>query len=378
MNKIDTNLHKPIIFLNGTKYKLDKAYTFVNGVKQQIWGESGVQIDYISSTGVLGGGTLFAIGENWANVCANNKVLRLNISNISSPTLVQDVVWGEVKGWNGYQSTQNSVCFETWNTSTRTANKMQLDPSDGTMQVIQTASINATSSSTNSATHLGATNTALVGAFNVLQTLQPSQTWQQNFYWNGIYSYRDNSVSSLYKKFIQVANDSLICINGSNGMGRFTSSGHTSLGTLSGGSTGAFYDNGIVYNCSNPRSAGNYITTRSGADMTTVLNRYDAGDGYTLKMLGMIDGYIYLLKMPYSSSAANPEIKLLLLDSTDMTTVVHQKTLPVDPFNENNGAPTFWRNCEMVPQVSQTGFVGVSTYNSSTLDLRIVRFSTIF
>ena len=90
MKKIDTTLHKPVIFLNGQKKVLAKAWTFINGTKVQLWGQDGVQVDYIRADGLLSGwNKMVAIGESWATVAGSRSgtpsVSRLNISNISSP-----------------------------------------------------------------------------------------------------------------------------------------------------------------------------------------------------------------------------------------------------------------------------------------------------
>ena len=54
MKKIDTTLYKPVIFLNGSKKVLAKAWTFVNGEKIQLWGDVLEWLDTFEDFDVIG------------------------------------------------------------------------------------------------------------------------------------------------------------------------------------------------------------------------------------------------------------------------------------------------------------------------------------
>lgn len=370
MKKIDTNLHKPVIFIEGTKHKLDKAYTFVNGVKHELWGAGGVQIDYISSTGTLAGGNIFAIGEDWANVWYNNSILRLDISNLSLPSLLQSVAWGNINKFNAdYQGTATNSVFASFNYNNYTGYKLLLNNSDGTMVVDKSSVLSATSSYTNSKNLLGITNNSIVNKLTETLSWKPTTINHERVFWNGTEKY---AFSQVFNGLMQVADNSILAITSNYGtIYSCSESDYTAVGT---GFDRGVYDNGYMY-CQSNNASGKFITKRASNDIPTVLYRYPttADNTTNYKIIGMIGDYIYCLKTPVSSTSTS-EVKLLLLNKSDLT-VAFERVLPNDPFNENNGLPTFWTNCTMQAQFSRTGFLGVSTYNAPTLGLRIARFS---
>lgn len=373
MKKIDTNLHKPVTFIGGNKYILDKAWVFVNGVKNIIWGQSGVQIDYISSTGSLGGGNLFAIGENWVNCYNNNTVYRIDISNLSNPTLVQNVAWGNVLRYNGFQSA-NDFVFESWNTATRTASKLSVD-SNGGVSVLDSSAITATSSSTNTTTFVGATDNKIVCAFSEITSIQPTTVYKRSFYWSGVLKYAESNWVGGLGTLCQTTSSSVLIKKGTSAIYSATESGLTSLG-VNVSFVDSIYDNGNVY-CLSADSGNNVVNKYASNDLGNVLYSYSEGVGKKIKIIGAVSGNLYVLVVPTANISSASEVKFVILDMADLTSI-HNEVLPNDPFNENNGVPTFWIDCKGMFQVSQTGFVGVSTYNANTLGLRIARFSTIF
>lgn len=381
MQKIDTNLHKPVTFINGTKYKLDKAWTFVNGVKQQIWGESGVQIDYIKSDGVLGGGNVFAIGETWANVWNNKVVYRLNISNLNSPSVAQSLSWGNINHCSYYQSTNSTAIFATLDAQNKTGRKVAMSVSDGSMSVTQTATVTDSYSGTTGFSLFGMTNSFIVFDYSVLQQLRPSVIYTHNIYWNNVKKYSQDLMGMSYHPLVQTTSSTFLVgtsLSGASGyvVESFSETGYTSAGSLYGsGGTNMIYDNGNLFYTSINSSIGNIVKVAAN-DVSTVLYRLEAGENRKFYLFGKIDSYLYCLDLP-TTSAANSVVKFKLLNASDLT-VAFEKVLPNDPYNENSGLPTFWMNATCIPQVSHTGFVGLGTYTASTLGLRIARFSTIF
>lgn len=395
MKKIDTNLHKPIIFLNGTKYKLDKAWVFVNGEKKEIWGEGGVQVDYISSDGILGGGYPFAISENWLNCYYNHTIYRLDISNLSSPSLVQSVAWGNLIRYNHYQSTANTKVFEGWNNATRTNYKYLLDNTTGSMTVASSLAFTPTSSSTNISDYLGATNNYFIDVFSTLVSMRPYQLWNRTSYWNNTAKFGTSSVAPMFlyqngnntfiAKFTENATTSLYQYSDSVktivGGTPFTpvyyySAYSPNVGAVTLGPAQLFTDSNYVYYA--PNTGG--VAKRPIGDLTQEIAYTDIDEGEILRLLGKINNYIYCLKIP-SDRDGTPDsvVKLILLNDTDLTPAF-EKVLPNDPFNENYGYPTFWTNysASTVPQVSETGFLSFGSFDNSGLKLRVARFSGIF
>lgn len=381
MKKIDTNLRKPVIFLNGTKYKLDKAYTFVNGVKQILWGESGVQIDYISSTGVLGGGMLFAIGEDWLDAYRSNTIYRISIANLSNPTLIQSVNWNNVSNFNGFQTTAGNMIFDTYAYAggNTTSNELQVNPVNGTITVGGNA--------TYTGNYLMFTNNNLTTHKTKTKTFTPSTgtvslQYGTDFIWNGVVKYstgreptsvQDRNFSlKLNGKALQVGTDTIIFnLTGDYGSPGLYSGTPTGYNRITNTNTGTYmYDTDYIL-----VEHSISIELLDKTSYTSVYT-YTSDTNNVLKCLGRNGDYYYIIEYP-SSSSATSGVKLKLLSKSDLS-VAFTRDLPADPFNENSGFTTFWRNCSCIIQNTQTGFLGVGTYNANTLALRVARISGIF
>lgn len=392
MAKIDTNLHKPVIFINGTKYKLDKAYTFVNGVKKELWGASGVQVDYISSTGIFAGGDVFAIGEDWANVYHNFNIRRLDISNLSSPSLIQGVSWGNIIEYNNLFSNEyNTMEFVSatnqYSGTNRTFNLLEIN--NGEITVKKSKILTRRSGG-----YLGWINDS-VFQYEMQKTSTSSTTqYGAKIYSDNTLKYTIGTTGNKlypsdrfnYKAYLD--NKAILPLIGGTDKGIYSldNSAYTKISSETwGGSTN--YDTLLYDNDRSVLLRGWFDSIGVAGAKNTALATYDPvsltliykyqepfGDSESrfLKLVGTNDDGILILSIPYDTNATSG-VKLKLLD-TDMT-VILEKDLPADPFNENGGKITFWFNCNAIPQCSKTGFLGVSTYNSSTLDLRIARFS---
>lgn len=386
MKKIDTNLHKPVIFINGDKYKLDKAYTFVNGQKQIIWGESGVQIDYISSTGVLGGGNLFCIGEDKAYAYQGYNIYQIDISNLSSPALITNpVLWGNVFDYNAYLSSGTDIIFQTYNNSTKQCNRLKID-GNGDVSAIKSFTFGGTSVRGFVDNYVFSTSALTHTVSSTSQTR--TYTYGTDYYWNtekkystGSWASSNNNAVTYYSGRLQVDSNTVLINISANPGGAYTSglykATYNGLTKVNSNKINGMelLDNNVI--CSVVGDTF-YIYDKTSY---TVLDSYTSPtpsgsvSGRVVKFLGKVDNYYYLLTMQNPQYViSNDPINLIILNDSDLS-VAYEKELPRDPFNENNGNPTFWFNCETIPQISQTGFLGVSTYNTSTLGLRIVRFS---
>lgn len=397
MKAINTNLHKPVIFLNGQKKVLDKAWIFINGQKKLLWGETGVQIDYISSTGSLGGGNLFAIGNDWADCYYSGTVYRINISNLSNPTLIQSVAWGSVENFNGYQTTSGNMVFSTsyltGMPSTTTSNKMVVNPATGVITINRTDTYgNFYLQQTDGMLATYSTRSKSFATSHSTISIQ----YGTNFYWNGVLKYSTgreptsaSDTSGLLKlngNALQVGQNSIL-FNltgnyGNPGLYVGNDSTYSRVNNAKGG-LDLYDDNAIVrsyYSGSVTFVSGAPTTKLSIMDKTSYndLYSYDVdfdNTGNVLKFLGCVGDYYYVIVMPNNSNATSG-VKLVLLDKSNLS-VVFTKDLPADPFGENSGRITFWSTCKGMPQVSQTGFIGAGTYTTGS-KLRIVRFSEIF
>lgn len=394
MKKIDTNLHKPVIFINGDKYKLDKAYTFVNGQKQMIWGESGVQIDYISSTGVLGGGKVFCISEYKAYAYQGYNIYQIDISNLSSPALITNpVLWGNVFDYNAYLSSGTDIIFQTYNNSTKQCNRLKID-GNGDVSAIKSFTFGGTSVRGFVDNYVFSTSALTQVISSTSQTR--FYTYGTDYYWNtekkystGTWSsspYQNYNAVTYYSGRLQVDSNTVLINISANPGGAYTSglykATHNGLTKVSSNIiTGMEMLDGDVICRTLYEGGGTYIgepdpTSLALIDKTSFAELYkyplNPDIDHRLKFLGRIGNYYYVIIRPATNITG--QAKLVLLSSNNLS-VAYEKQLPDDPFNENNGNPTFWLNCNTVPQISQTGFLGVSTYNTSTLGLRIVRFS---
>lgn len=407
MKKIDTNLHKPVTFVNGTKYKLDKAYTFVNGEKKLIWGDSGVQIDYISSTGTLGGGIVFAIGEDWMHASNGNNVYKIDIANLSNPTLIQSVEWGKVFNYSGVLSGNGNSIFHTSKQATN--NRLSVD-SSGNIVVSQTFTSGGTNNkvdfvdsyvlSITSLTHTvsstSQTRIYTYGSDYYFNTTKKhtTGTWATNnansLYYSGTsgstttYPRPTTSSAMLYPAIQYDSDTILINLSGAktNGAGiyKMTYNSLTKIGNNINGLRlvddnvicRTYYSGTDTYGSIEP----NCLSLLDKTSLST-LYTYPASPDTSKKLifLGKSGNYYYVIEKPNVDTVIGG-VKLVILNSADLS-VAFERTLPDDPFNENNGKPTFWMNSECIAQITNSGFLAVSTYDSSTLALRVARFSAL-
>ena len=397
---IDTNLHKPVIFINGQKRIIDKAWVFDNGVKKMIWGEEGIQIDYISSSGSLATGSVFSIGENWALASYNKNVNTLNISNLSNVTMTQSINWGDVSEANEYQTTNgNQVFFGNNLTSgVGNVNKLGINPSTGAITVM--SSISLTDGTAKDI--IGNTNSYVV-RYNprskYISSPRPgiinSHLWGTTYYWNDSARYTTGQENTDGSRDLYFASgglqidDNAVLINMGGSYGTGSGLYRAEYNTYTKIRSTGLYDMRMLD--SNKICLTDFVNTSTGGviwvnpdpntfivvDKTSYaeLFRYSVADENLneIKFLGKLDGYYYLIQIINRFSSSG-EVKLLMIDENTYQTAWEQ-VLPNDPFNENSGVPVFWRDGDSVPQISQTGFLAFSAFYSGSSDLRLVRFS---
>lgn len=384
MKKIDTTLHKPVIFLNGEKKVLAKAWTFINGEKKTLWGQAGVQVDLIRGDGILAGNnSLVAIGENWATMAGNgggdNYVSRIDISNLSLPSVIQTVAWGYKVRNNTFLSDTSKLVFYG-RVSSGTLNRLACNYSSGAITV------------ENSYAMAGYTPIGDIGGSSIeYETLrraftQPTsltRTYGTRFYVNGSAAYsfghQPSSVSdSNYGPYLssvglQYASNAWYGIF--RGYGSYLSdTGTWSIGTASASKVSSSLFQMQFIDGDNIVCDGNTINLVDKTSLAVVYSGEDLTlNGMTFKNIGRNGDYYYVVQYP-STAVLNGVVTLYLFDKDDLSTVYTQ-TLPSDPFGEYGGVSTFWNNCVASPQTTGSGFLGVSATSSGIF--RIVRFSEL-
>lgn len=384
MKKIDVNLHKPVIFLNGQKRVLEKAWVFVNGEKRLLWGEVGVGIDYIAPENDIG--NIFAIGENWIDTSNSQMISFWDMSNLSNITLKESVGWGNVGYQNEYQSTDDNLIY--FGDTSVNCNKMKLNPNTGELTVLSTINgldNHTVQGHTNSAT----LRTELLYRYfpntSRASVVVPGATLQYgtNFYWNGTSRYSTGRVPSStsdsnYRLMIstgvlQIEDEALLI----NMVGTYSSGEGLYSATISG-----------LSKLSGTRQIdikmldGDKICCATKTSFYTInknnfseLYRMSVGSSDVLRFIGKMNGYYYLVKVEnYNLTSA--EAKLILLDAEDYS-VVWEQDLPADPFWEYDGKGTFWYDNRFgaTIQNSRTGFLAAYYRDSSSGKVRIIRFS---
>lgn len=384
MKELETRIHKPVTFINGEKKILSKGITFINGQKKYLWGADGVPVDYIKSDGVACG-YVHAIGETWMHTSGNGNVFEFNISNLDNPSVVQRTAWGNVLSYCGYQSTGTDMVFSC------AGKKMVVDPS---------GSITIPVSHTTAGTHFrGITNGYSVGTSILTKTFTTSgriTTYQygNNYYWNGSLAYSTGtppaSAGGSYTQLIVATDvsatpsssvnplilqrDACLIQNGDNSLLVNLASNQTGLsGLYSATPSGVTKIRDLKFGLN--MLDGNYIcgngTTAESFclyDSSFVAVKTYTLTGWKLSLIGRLGDYYYLL-------ARKDGVSKLIVLTNDNLTFVLETVLPVDPFEENSGADSFWGSIKIIPQVSKTGFLGASYYNSGVF--RCVRFGEL-
>lgn len=372
MKKIDTTLHKPVIFLNGQKKVLDKAWTFINGEKIQLWGKEGVQIDYIRANGLISGqNKIVAIGENWAVLNSAGTyydyVNRVDISNLSNPTLIQSVSWGTVvpNGYNGYRSSGDGWCFNASTSAGQTSsgNELSINPSTGVVSINRTYS----TTSINGAGFRGVNDSyfmfySIETYYAPIGNTRIKITYGSRFYFNNSQRYTIGTTSDAHY------------VN-QTGYPVQINAGDFLLKTTKGTYLANY--SGITQKTSTQLNLfmldGNDVVSVEGGNTIRFLNKsslavsktYSAASGYSLLFLGKNGTYYYFIE--YKSDDA----KLRVVKQSDMS-LAFEESLPVDPFNDG---VDFWATCTTIPQITKSGYLGVS--GSEAGKLRIVRFSEL-
>lgn len=376
MQKIDTLWHKPVTFINGQKKTLAKAWTFINGTKHLLWGQEGVHIDYIKATGAVSGySDIIAVGDNWLITSGQgngyyDNIVRWNIANTSNPSVVQNAAWGTVNfnGFNGYKSVGANNMFFSANTTagtTTAGNELLINPSTGVVSVNNTFS----TTGNDSAVVRGMIDNTFVSVLILTSYTHVGQTTIKTTYGSKYYfgTTLNRTTGTLDDKFYFSAGDGIVQATSGVGLIR-TNKGTYGLSTSSLSQKSTTIGKLLMYDgtyiiANRPNGFGVYNKTSLAE-----VRYHDADSGYNSLFVGKNGDYYYTIE--YNASSA----KLLVLNVSDLSSR-WQTDLPIDPFGDGAGM-NFWANAFARPQVTQSGFLGVSgRFNGST---RVIRFSELF
>ena len=410
MKQIDTTLHKPVIFVDGQKKILDKAWMFVNGKKKMLWGQSGVVVDLI--TVEVGSGTLGigGIADDWMLAVNSGNVVLFDIKNLSSPVQKSSVAWGGLK-YSGYQTTDGQYVFYGKNGTV--LNKILVNPKTGV------ASVSESYTTSFNGVFLTKTNYWLEYqnlSVSYYQTAGPSIgtgstiNYQYGTQWAFNSSVRfttgrkpanaNDGKNPYMFRFsdggIQVNNTSVLVNIASDGYSTGAGSyllnynGFTKLGNsvnrpflLDGdrvlGQAGYSYYTGTNILRSLVFAMHTLILYDSVAFQEiarfTVNENTTGKPSHGMAFLGRNGDYYYVIKHPYEAQVGG--VSLILLSKDDLS-VVYEMELPSDPFNEYDGMCNYYLGGGGTGYPSQTGFVGFkgATTSGDTVG-RIMRFSAL-
>lgn len=368
MKQVDTVLHKPVIFLSGQKKVLSKAWTFINGEKIQLWGQEGVNIDYIRANGIVSGySDIISIGDNWMVTSGANTyyddVVRWDISNLSSPSMVQKVKWGKIatNGYNGFKSESDTILYFNANRGagqTTAGNELTIDPSTGVVEINNSFS----TTGNDSAGFVGMIGNDFVSVKIISKhTSLGYITYGSKYYFNSTLKHTTGAETDWF----YYGGGSVVQTTSSIGLAK-TNKGIYALSANSMTQKSTTVGDILMLDGSN------VIAKRTNGygvyDKTTLaeVDYYDADAGKTVLFVGKNGDYYYHIE--YDNSGA----KLVVLNDSDLT-VRWAGDLPLDPFNEG---VNFWATAVARPQKSKSGYLGVSGQQSS--NTRIIRFSQMF
>lgn len=365
MKRIDTTLHKPVIFLNGQKRVLDKAWTFINGEKVQLWGQEGVQIDYIKADGLISGITKpKAIGSNWL-VAGSDRVYyeninRIDISNLSNPTLVQQVGWGTAR-YNGFKSQDSGLYYFDASVSagtTSAGNELTVNPENGVVSVVRSNS----TTQDNSASFRGTTNSYFIYCHQRRSGQPINRVYGSDIYFNTSLRVSIGTTSDWYyitDDFFTQVSASDVLANTNKGLHTLNYNGITQK------SSSQFnilmLDGGDLV-CQD----GNKISLVDKDSLTEGLS-YTASTGTNLTFVGRNGNFYYIVERDTATGLTT----LKLLRKTDFA-LSYVKDLPSDPFGDEID---FWASFNVSPIVSKSGFLAIGGNTSG--QTRIVRFSSL-
>lgn len=119
--KISSPAQLPKIFINGAKKTLSKGYTFINGERKILWGREGIVVEDIPLGSLIGSGitgvdSLCIIKNKAFIIYPGNKLHTFDITNPSSPQLIDTKTWGETSCYSAPDSNETkSVWYLTEN-----------------------------------------------------------------------------------------------------------------------------------------------------------------------------------------------------------------------------------------------------------------------
>lgn len=366
MKTVDVFVHKPVTFINGQKKVLDKGVVFIDGVKKYIWGKEGVPVDFIKTDGV-GTGRVFSIGETWMySSMPTGYIIKSNISNLDNPVIEQNVEWGDIFQYCGFQSSsENSTVYG----STK-GNRVIVNNTTGNITIpanypVFTGTVsysgavgNATACLTNN--YMCAFTSGGRGLPS-LSSLGNTWHWNNDFFATGS---RREPLSWNNSTILQINTDAyivnMVCSNTAlTGLYLVTPSNITKVNSLMNDLV--MLDGNILCGVSNyTNSTQSTFKLYNKSDYSLNKTYTHSNSNEKIVFLGRIGNNYYFVSTPKTNSATGAKVFLL---NKDTLATVWTQDLVSDPFNENNGTTAFWGTAKARhPQVSKTGFLSVDSF----------------
>ena len=347
----------PVTFINGSKKKLVKGVTFINGNKVVLWDSQELQINYIDLQSVSGADFNSPVGffanRNRVIYSSNNYVNRLNTSNFGAVTLDARVEMGAVMGFSSVDSDSNTAVYYACNrgSSSRTFNQLNVVLSTGEVTASNSQSLNGTWN-VNATGYIGGwLNANSVGNVARSVNIRRGDTYLYGYqaltssgslsgYFTGCPNFTKIDSTTMVGRY-QVYSSGVTTTQ----IGEFTTSGVTDKGGMSGteflvdGDTVVVGGAGLGIYTRN--ISGNYVMV---VEVSSLANHYE-------RLVGKCRGYYYTVCEPANSNGTGDDAKYFLRVFDGSGVVVDTVEL--------TGLSTYVNSVQniLVPQLSQTGYL---------------------
>lgn len=352
-----TGAGSPLItFIDGVKKRLTKGITFVNGQKKVLWDVNSLKIEYIPNLYALSGnksvGMVFVNKNNLVLSSSDEKIIKYNIANITSPRVESSVAWGNVCGFSLPDSTDDNLVFYADLYFAKTFNQLNINPNNCNISV------------SNTRTNSVARNAMGIIGGNWLSWAFFSTSYI-NFHINDttaaaygyIYKTGSVSVSNFVGPFLAKINSNTFV-----GTQPYANTAKDALSVYTATElqpriTGYSYDdvmvdtNGYIA-CAGPAGFGLY------SSRFEVIRRINpTGQNRSCGLVGKIRDFYYVVDFPISNSASDKKVYLLIFNS-DTGSLFEKKELSLPQITDWTYAKKPRYIVNTMPQVSKNGMLG--------------------
>lgn len=348
----------PVTFVNGTKKRLVKGVTFINGSKVVLWDTNNLQIDYIDTTLANGATqvmTAFFANKNYVAYSYNNTVTRLEALNPASPTVDGQVSMGDVLGFSSVDSDGTTAVYYAKNVASGTTTFNQLNVGVSTGSIVA-----ANSESYSSTWNIRAL--AYMGAWLNANGCGNSLTYRYIRVCSGesgLYNYQAVTTSGSLSGYIpgepaftKIDSNTLVGrlqqYGGDTTIGEFTTSGYTAKSAPT--NYRDFLTDGNTVACAGGGGFGLYTRNTSGL-YTEIATTASIADHFE-RLIGKCRNHYYTVAYP---TVAGGTFYLHIWDTNG--TLVETVELTDLSYPSAEASAKYYIQLVFVPQVSQTGYL---------------------